>query len=181
MTLIDSMTDEISIRKPQKGRKQWILEIPARPVGKQSARITRKGRYIPDKSREFAGIIKVYAQQAGVTPIHHCIVDVHICLPIGLKERTTMPNVELEPRVRADEDNVRKGVKDALQGIAYLNDKNVLWGRNGYVFTDHGTMPKTRIIITECDWTDFRERTVPARISTDEKETKDESPFQFYK
>lgn len=139
-------------------RHKYILIIPGRPVGKQSAQVTRKGAFIPDKSRNFMASVGQYAADAGVEVLDYCRVDIHICLPVRLKVYKTKDDVELEPKVRPDEDNVRKTVKDGLEGIAYVNDKNVVWGECGYHFINHDLMPFTRVIITECHWTDYRRR-----------------------
>lgn len=69
-----------------------------------------------------------------------------------------MDDIEHEPRARPDIDNVRKSVQDALKGIAYSDDRDVVSGETRHCFIDHDKMPCTRIIITEKHWTDYRER-----------------------
>lgn len=135
--------------------RQWVVEIPGKPVGKQSIGQGYHGnRRKEDKTREFMKRAAWCGKQAGLQIVEHCIIDVYACLPVRIEK-----GQECEPKVRPDEDNIRKGLKDAWQhGILYENDTVVIWGENGYLFIDHDQLPYTRVVITECEWTDFRVR-----------------------
>ena len=147
---------KMKLRQRKPSKRQWIIRLPVKPVGKQNP-VPIKGRmYRAKKSDYFMSIVKVYAESVGVEMVEHCIIDVFSCYPVGLHKYKTKADVELEPKVRPDEDNVRKGIKDALHGILYTNDKCVHWGVNGNLYIDYGEMPQVIIVISECDWTDFR-------------------------
>ena len=133
--------------------RQWIVEIPGRPVGKESVDEGQGRRHRAPKTEAFMAMVSWYGKQAGLKPVGHCIIDIYGCYPVRIEK-----GMEVEPKVRADEDNITKGIKDAWHGILYKNDKVVIWGERGYLFIDHDQLPYTRVVITECEWTDFRVR-----------------------
>ena len=155
----------IRLRVAEGSKRQYSLLIDEKPVGKESVRVSKNIGRTADKSRAFMESVKWIAKAEHVKPMDCCIVDLYICVPI----RVGPNGEELEPKKRPDEDNVRKGCKDALQGISYSNDAHVIWGHSGYVFLDAGEKPRTLVVITECEWTEFRHRG-PVRVEYSLKE-----------
>jgi Holliday junction resolvase RusA-like endonuclease len=140
-----------TIRKPDEGMRQWLVEVPGKPVGKESVRVGEHSARIPGKSIEFMKQVGYEAKIAGVQMVERCFVDTYAILPVTMKK-----GVECEPLVRPDRDNIEKCVNDGLHKILYTNDKNIIWGETGYFFLDADFEPRTILVITECKWTDFR-------------------------
>ena len=138
----------------------WTFIVPGRPVGnqsKQSATVMKNGRpitihYTPNKTRNFHALVTMCALAAQLPKLDYAIVDIAICIPCRVKRYKTRADEWLEPKVRPDRDNVAKIVGDALQGIAYLNDKNIQDGRTYYKYLPPDQQPYTEITIRETDW-----------------------------
>jgi len=146
--------------------RQYEFSIPGDPVGKQRGRtfMPPGGKFpvttTPPKTRNFEALVKLCATQAGVTPMSQCTVKISIAIPVRLIEFKTKADRIEEPRRRPDIDNVVKSVCDALNGIAYRDDKDILQITAGYVFIDAHKSAHTNVQIYERDWTEFMEATL---------------------
>ena len=146
----------------------WKFTVPGRPVGNKSTRFFNPKRgdgspvmkhgqpvMVPTKdkdSRNFHALVVICAQEANLPLLDYAIVDIAICLPCRLKRYKTKPDEWLEPRVRPDTDNVKKTCRDALQNIAYRNDKDVMDCRSYYRFLPPDHQSYTEITIRETHW-----------------------------
>ena len=93
---------------------QITFEVPGSPVPKQRARRGRSGRwYTPQATRSYEAKVGWMAKAAGIHAPHDG--------PVGLKVRLWFPD-----RRRRDADNVVKAIMDALNGLAYSDDSQVI-------------------------------------------------------
>ena len=114
------------------------IHIPGTPQGKGRARAfkTRSGtigHYTPDKTKTYEGMIRLQAMHAmrSVTP---CDAPVSLVLTIVMPipdswpawKRELAESGKLLPTVKPDADNVEKAVKDALNGVVWRDDAQVV-------------------------------------------------------
>jgi len=151
--------------------KQYRLTIPGPPVGKQRPRVfnptnrqtgqpmMKGGKPLiiamtPQKTRTFEATIVQMADAANVGMMERVKLTVIVCIPYRIKEYKTKADAILEPGQRPDVDNVFKSVADALEGIAFKNDRHVLEIHGYYAFTE-SRQACTKVIIDEVKWEDY--------------------------
>lgn len=99
------------------------MKIPILAVAKGRPRFTKSGRvYTPAKTVAFENTLKAYYIKHGVKmfPVMPTYLEVIFYLPIPKKK----PKYHA-PITRPDLDNLIKGVKDSLNGIAWKDDSQV--------------------------------------------------------
>lgn len=110
--------------------------VPGNPVGQGRPRFARRRgsvqTYDPAKSRKYKALVtqklqQVYAGKPITCPIK---ITVRACfgVPDSYSKRRThdcLSGIE-KPDKKPDADNIVKGVMDALNGIAYKDDKQVV-------------------------------------------------------
>lgn len=100
------------------------LFIEGRPIPKARARVTMGGHaYTPKRTKEYEGLVKREAAEVmdGSPPTDRP-VTVTVCVVFGHKTKT-----EADPHTsRPDLDNVVKSVTDALNGVVYLDDSQIV-------------------------------------------------------
>lgn len=122
------------------------IRIPGKPMGKQRARTLKNGfSYTPEKTVSYENMVKLVYHESGGTymegPLKACIKIVHdIPKSTSKKNREKMLRGELLPTKKPDIDNVQKIIFDALNGIAYKDDTQIVavmaektYGSNPYV------------------------------------------------
>lgn len=111
--------------------------VPGVPVGKGRPRFAKRGSFVqtytPEKTASYENLVKVLAMQAmkGTQPLPYPVrvaIDVAICPPVSWskKKRAQALSQLIHPTGRPDIDNVAKGILDAMNGVAYLDDKQVI-------------------------------------------------------
>ena len=143
--------------------------IPGEPIGKGRARSARlpNGRtthYTPQKTRTWEGIARSFAIDAfgeDREPLD-CPVALDILIVYSIakswpewKRRAALIG-EIEPTVKPDADNVEKAVKDALNGVVWRDDCQVV---NTTKRTVYGPQPGVRVFVQPRE-------TLPAQIKT---------------
>lgn len=111
--------------------------IPGKAVAKQSFRYTRDGRKYTDKEvKSYANWVRLCFQRA--YPEHlpsmffekplkvHIQAFFEIPKSYSKKKREMCLAGLIRPTVKPDTDNISKNIKDALNGIAYPDDKQVV-------------------------------------------------------
>jgi Holliday junction resolvase RusA-like endonuclease len=108
---------------PSKG-KQYRFSIPHRPKAKERPRFSMKGgyAYTSAKTRTFEDLVKTYYKGPKFEgPVSLALTfsptRVTVCV-------TEMPDTE-PSKLRGDVDNYVKSVSDALNGLAYDDDKQI--------------------------------------------------------
>lgn len=114
------------------GGKMYKLTIPSTPVGKARPRFGKNGAYTPEKTRNYETLVKeLYFTKHGQTmlegPLHMEIKAYFgIAKSSTKKVREKMIGGSLRPTKRPDIDNVVKSIADALNGVAYADDSQIV-------------------------------------------------------
>lgn len=124
--------------------------IPGVAVAKGRPRFAKRGNFVttytPEKTASYENLVKVLAMQEmrGAVPVSgpvNVTIDIAICPPASWsnKKRAQALNEEIYPTGKPDLDNTAKGILDAMNGVAYLDDKQVigLMVRKFYSDTDY--------------------------------------------
>jgi len=117
------------------------LDIPGEPQGKQraKARMFGKGQkrhvmtYTPEKTVSYETFIKeLFAiKYPDFEPVESALemnLVLWLMIPTSAsnKKKQLMEAGKLRPKKRPDNDNVLKAVMDALEGLAYKNDSQIV-------------------------------------------------------
>lgn len=101
------------------------FSVVGKLVGAQRPRVTRNGTFIPKKTRQYQEKIKQAFAASGGRKIDGAVcmrIEVFRALP-----KSRPKKVESEPDIyRPDVDNIAKCVMDALNGLAYDDDAQVV-------------------------------------------------------
>ena len=108
--------------------------IPGTPVAKARPRVTRTGHaYTPKKTSDYEKLVQIYAKQAmaGMNPTTEAVrLTVRAFFPIpkswtkAKKEKAL--NGDLKHTTKPDFDNVEKAIQDAMNGIVYKDDSQIV-------------------------------------------------------
>lgn len=107
--------------------------IHAAPVGKARPRVTAHGTYTPKKTKDYEALVQreYKAQCRGLYfGTDKIAISITAYYPIpksaGKAKRQRMLDGYIRPTVKPDFDNVCKAVCDALNGIAYYDDSQIV-------------------------------------------------------
>jgi Holliday junction resolvase RusA-like endonuclease len=108
--------------------KPTLFIVPGEPVGKARPRVTKWGAYTPEKTVLYENLIKtcyngkVYEGAVGIN------VRAFYSIPksASKKARLEMESFERFPTKKPDCDNVLKIIGDALNGVAYKDDSQIV-------------------------------------------------------
>ena len=111
--------------------------IPGEPVGKARPRVVRRGTfmktYTPVKTVDYENLVKLeYRRQCGEKYIAGSPIGMHIVCYYGLartdskKKRQAKLEGAIRPTKKPDWDNVSKAICDALNGVAFHDDSQIV-------------------------------------------------------
>ena len=110
-----------------------VLTIPGDPVGKARSRHTRYGVFTPTKTVNYETLIRelfaIYYpnHQPIIGPVWMKVVAyMRIPSSKSKKLKTEMREGRAFPTVKPDADNILKTCADALNGLAYMDDKQII-------------------------------------------------------
>lgn len=112
-----------------------LINAPGNPVPKARARVAvRNGRafaYTPKKTADYESLIKARASEVCVSPIAEPVrLIVRFYMPIPQswpkKQREAALSGSMMHTKKPDIDNLIKSVCDALNGIAYIDDSQIV-------------------------------------------------------
>ena len=109
---------------------EFVVDVT--PQGKQRARSGNGHHYTPQKTREYESLIALHSKQAMIAanlePLTGA-VRVHIVakmpMPKSWSQKKRREMNHLPAVVKPDTDNIAKSICDAMNGIVYLDDKQV--------------------------------------------------------
>ena len=107
------------------------LKIPGKPFGKQRPKFSRNRTYTPQATIDAEANIKAIAQAAGVQPIDGPIkmtIKAIYTPPKSWSKKKKLEAMGTWKATKPDRDNLEKLVADALNGIAYADDAQVVTG-----------------------------------------------------
>lgn len=133
------------------------FEIPGEPTAKGRPRFSRQGPYVrtftPEKTANYENLVKLeYERQSGGAYFGETNLDVQIVACFGIpkstskKKREAMLRGAICPAKKPDCDNVLKIVCDALNGVAYADDKQIVKAGVVKMYLD---VPKVVVSISE--------------------------------
>ncbi len=121
---------------------QYAIKITVKPVPKGRARKGRGGFYTPKPTRSFEQIIRGEFMAKHRKPCLEGPLELYLrfIMPVPLKARDCFQRIGQPHSIKPDVDNLVKAVKDALKGIAWIDDAQVaeltalkVWGHPGSV------------------------------------------------
>lgn len=107
--------------------------IPGKVQAKQRPRFNGKFAYTPKQTVEYENWIRtcLLDKYKGIKPFEEplkakIIAYYEIPKSTSKKKKQQMLNCEIFPTVKPDTDNIAKSILDSLNGIAYLDDKQIV-------------------------------------------------------
>ena len=139
--------------------------IPGEPRGKGRPRFSRAGNYVrtytPEQTASYENLIKVeYQNKYGSfiydreTPLNMAVYAYYaIPKSTSKKRRKMMLEGEIRPMKKPDADNILKVIADALNGVAYPDDVQIV---SVGVNRHYSEAPRVQVVIWEnvCDTTE---------------------------
>ena len=117
-----------------KKMSEFAFIVEGNPVAKARARVTKAGTYTPEKTKSYekqiALIAKMEASRQGFNITESAvemIVIAHFSPPKSWtkKKRSDAISGLIKKTTKPDLDNIVKSIKDALNGIVYIDDNQV--------------------------------------------------------
>lgn len=110
-----------------------ILTIEGKVQAKQRPRLGRYSRYTPEQTKNYENWVKLsfINQYPDFKPYENAlkvIISVFFEIPksASKKKREQMLIGKIRPTIRPDLDNIAKSILDALNGLAYIDDKQIV-------------------------------------------------------
>ena len=115
--------------------KIFHFVIPGEPKGKGRPRFTRSGHpYTPRKTIEYENLVRMafaekYPNAEPLTGEVCVAIMNYFAIPksASKKKREMMANNEIGPTKKPDLDNIAKSILDSLNGLAFVDDAQVVW------------------------------------------------------
>lgn len=131
-----------------------MIKIPGQPKGKARPRITKNGTFTPKETKQYQDLVaNMYRLQKGpylgcktIKVVLHCYYKIPKSMP--KYKREMVKRGSLRPIVKPDLDNVAKCVLDALNGVAYKDDNQIVELHIEKYYSDE---PRVEIEVTEVE------------------------------
>lgn len=136
------------------------LTIPGEPCAKQRPRMTKVGHtYTPQKTVNYETLVKQLYITQGNERLEGALkltVNAYFSIPKSASKKKTLDMYEsrIRPTKRPDWDNIGKIISDALNGLAYHDDSQIVAATVGKWYS---TEPRVEIEITELTTEAFAE------------------------
>ena len=133
------------------------FKVDVDPVGKQRARYARRGNFVqtytPDKTRNYEALLKEAAIEAMgsseplETPVSlYLYIRVPIPKSFSKKKVQDCLNGSEQPMKKPDSSNVLKSVEDAMNGVVYKDDCQII---NHHMTRVYSTLSGVDICVKE--------------------------------
>ena len=134
------------------------FKVDANPVGKQRARYAKRGNFVqaytPDKTRNYESLIKEAAIEAmGSSEPLETPVTLYLYIRAPIPKSLPKKRIEAclngleKPIKKPDASNVLKSVEDAMNGVVYKDDSQIV---NIHVSKVYSSVSGVDICIKEC-------------------------------
>ena len=117
--------------------------VPGQPQGKGRPRVTRNGTYTPQKTKDYQNTIKDIAElhckeYFMLEPLKATLICYYqIPKSMPKYKRVLVKEGKLYPIVKPDIDNVAKAILDALNGVVYKDDNQIVELYIKKLYSDH--------------------------------------------
>lgn len=123
------------------------------PRGKARPRVTRNGTYTPDATVVYEELVRARYREAAqgrkFNPDEEIEIDIKACYNMpksaSSRVRNAMLNGKIQPKKKPDIDNIIKIICDALNGIAYRDDAQVV---KVTCVKEYGNIPQVDVTIS---------------------------------
>jgi len=134
------------------------FKVDANPVGKQRARYAKRGNFVqtytPDKTRNYESLIKEAAIEAmGSSEPLETPVNLYLYIRAPIPKSLPKKRIEAclngleKPIKKPDASNVLKSVEDAMNGVVYKDDSQIV---NIHVSKVYSSVSGVDVCIKEC-------------------------------
>ena len=134
------------------------FKVDANPVGKQRARYAKRGNFVqtytPDKTRNYESLIKEAAIEAmGSSEPLETPVTLYLYIRAPIPKSLPKKRIEAclngleKPIKKPDASNVLKSVEDAMNGVVYKDDSQIV---NIHVSKVYSSVSGIDVCIKEC-------------------------------
>lgn len=131
------------------------FELPGHPQGKGRARAYRQGNFIkhytPEQTRSYEGMVRLAAAEAmaGRSPYEGPVeLDVLAVFAVpqsfSKRKRAAALGNNLRPTKKPDMDNIIKAISDAMNGVVFKDDCQIVTGFYAKVY---GEAPKVAVTV----------------------------------
>lgn len=128
--------------------------VEGEPRGKERPRFGSRQVYTPDKTTTYENQIKIaYYEQCGNVKFPEdsqleLFVTAYYKIPksASKKKKAAMLSEQIRPTKKPDGDNILKVVADALNGVCYKDDKNLVSMSIEKFYSD---MPRIEVVVQE--------------------------------
>lgn len=139
------------------------FEVPGEPVGKGRARSgrTKQGRVVhftPDKTVKYESTVALFAAQAmGGRPLMLGPLGMEVVMYLSIPASWSKKKAEAAeagmvlPTRKPDTSNVTKAVEDALNGVVYKDDVQIVWSRVYKEFAKRNEQPRVEVRVYELE------------------------------
>ncbi len=134
------------------------FKVDANPVGKQRARYAKRGNhvmaYTPDKTRNYETLIKAAAIEAmGASEPLETPINLYLYIRAPIPKSLSKKRLEAclngleKPIKKPDASNVLKSVEDAMNGVVYKDDSQIV---NIHVTKVYCSVSGIDVCVKEC-------------------------------
>lgn len=131
-----------------------LFKIPGEPVAKARPRATKWGVYTPQKTVSYETLVQeMYSITYGQTMLKGGLeVDIKLFFKIpnsaSRQKKKLMEDGKIRPIKKPDLDNCLKIITDALNGIAYGDDSQIVYAAVSKFYSD---VPRAEVCITQLE------------------------------
>ncbi len=136
------------------------LTIQGKVQAKQRVRLGRYSRYTPEQTKNYENWVKLsfINQYPNFKPLENELqvsIKAYFEIPksVSKKKREQMLNGNIRPTIKPDLDNIAKSVLDALNGLAYLDDKQIVFLE---VEKFYDVSPRVELMVEEISYDEGR-------------------------
>lgn len=133
--------------------------IPGQPVPKGRPKFARRGSFVqaytPEKTASYENLVKLHAAQAmaGGAPITGAVelrIWLQVAIPSSMtkRDRAKIGTGGTLPVKKPDLDNVLKALTDAMNGIVYKDDAQIVRAVVDKVYSE---TPKAEVLVQRCE------------------------------
>ena len=134
------------------------FKLDANPVGKQRARYVKRGNFVqaytPDKTRTYEALIKEASREAmGSTEPLETPVNLYLYIRAPIPKSLPKKRIEAclngleKPIKKPDASNILKSVEDAMNGVVYKDDSQIV---NIHVSKVYSSVSGIDVCVKEC-------------------------------